>query len=886
MKLHRLRVEHVRGIEQAEVRFDDGVTIIEAPNESGKTTLFDAFELLLQEKATSRKQVIRDLAPAGSDVGSLVEAELTLGSTHVTVRKQFNRAQMTELMQHAPVTRQFAGEEAHNHLQTLLEEHTDLALFHALWLRQGGELDGLGDLTLSEQLAERLDASAGGSGEVADDSLQERILAEFRKYFTDTGRPKQDPLGDADQQCAQIDAQVEQLEADGDALTKLSEQFAFAEAAQQRVRGEIVELEPQVAQHRERRQRIDALRRDLKHAELRRETAAQTLHRANEDRQAREKLVADVDALQQKRNKAADEQQQISDQLTYSDEQQGEAAKLLEVAKQEENEARAVARAARFAANLEAGKAQLVELREQERRVNKALDEGEAAASFLAANPLTDAQHTAIRDAAADLRMFETLLDEAAPTVAVHADGAREIVVDGQPVAVSSRKLTRHVPDELTVTVDEVHLTFRAGASLAERHAEVERARRKLLAACEEVGVKDAAGADELASKREAYARIVDDRDAILTRELRGRTREQLSDEIRRIDAQNDHLADQIDTVGQDSQLELLADRPVGSAETVEACVEAAEAARVKVQRRQDEYDLADQKLQRLRNTATKMRTDAEHVQLQLDQSHERLQQLRKELDDAALADQIVQAQKDFSKHSDAFEDVQTELEQHQPSEVELLADNAEQRLERMKRERDEQREQAQRLRGIIEGKGGLGIGEKLDQARAEQSRIHEYRRSLNARAAAAAVLKEAFEVARDQAYAAYREPLRQRIVQAGKLVFGQDFEVELDEKLSVANRTLGGASLELDKLSAGAREQLSILTAIAVADLAGDDGVPVVLDDTLGHSDPTRLERVGALLGQVRGPQIIVLTCVGSRFRIGDANVVRLAEQPLTTAS
>jgi hypothetical protein len=153
----------------------------------------------------------------------------------------------------------------------------------------------------------------------------------------------------------------------------------------------------------------------------------------------------------------------------------------------------------------------------------------------------------------------------------------------------------------------------------------------------------------------------------------------------------------------------------------------------------------------------------------------------------------------------------------------------------------------------------------------------------LRRRARAAATLRQALEDARDAAYAAYREPLRDRIVRAGRVVFGASLDVTLDDELRVVERHLGGTTLPWDQLSAGAREQLSILTAIAAADLAGageDGGVPLVLDDALGFTDPERLERLCAVLGRVRGPQVIVLTCVGDRFRaIGDATVVRLRD-------
>ena len=82
--------------------------------------------------------------------------------------------------------------------------------------------------------------------------------------------------------------------------------------------------------------------------------------------------------------------------------------------------------------------------------------------------------------------------------------------------------------------------------------------------------------------------------------------------------------------------------------------------------------------------------------------------------------------------------------------------------------------------------------------------------------------------------------------------------------------------------MSAGAQEQLGILARLAAARLvAQEEGVPLILDDTLGYADPARLATMGAALALAgRDTQIIVLTCSPDRYQqVGSADVVRLAE-------
>ena len=83
------------------------------------------------------------------------------------------------------------------------------------------------------------------------------------------------------------------------------------------------------------------------------------------------------------------------------------------------------------------------------------------------------------------------------------------------------------------------------------------------------------------------------------------------------------------------------------------------------------------------------------------------------------------------------------------------------------------------------------------------------------------------------------------------------------------------GASLKSQRFLVGSAARLA--AALTVAE---DGGVPVILDGTLGNTDPERLRSMGAVLGRVaESCQILILTCSPERFRsLGDVRVVRLA--------
>ena len=60
---------------------------------------------------------------------------------------------------------------------------------------------------------------------------------------------------------------------------------------------------------------------------------------------------------------------------------------------------------------------------------------------------------------------------------------------------------------------------------------------------------------------------------------------------------------------------------------------------------------------------------------------------------------------------------------------------------------------------------------------------------------------------------------------------------------------------------------------------VADEGGMPLIMDDALGYSDPERLRLMGAVLARAaKVCQIVVFTCYPDRYaNIGDAAIVSL---------
>ncbi len=878
MRIHRLAVEHVRGLERAEVRFAErGVTVIEAPNETGKTTLFDALDVVLNEKHGTTKQHVRALQPHGRDVASTIEAELTLGPHHLTIRKRFHRDRLTELLVHTPSPRQLSGTEAHDELRRLLEEHTDLALLEALRFRQGRSLDPIA-LAGSHALARQLDASAGGAGNPHDDALYERIVATCSRYFTERTGKETRLLTDADAAAEQAEAEVSRLEALEAKLTAAGTRSREVAVERRRLGERRDELAPELVARRdaarqvaELRGRCDAARAELRRAESERDAAA----RAESERQ---QLVEEVDEAAAAEADTEAELARAEQALAPLEEALARLDARLAAASDDAARARQQHETARAAADLARAREALARAEASRQRVDHAIEEARAAEATLASSLYTEDRHARVRAAAEGVRLAEAQLGAAAPRVIVRA--RRDVEVDagdGPELLAAGDELEHPVPERRSVVVaDLAEIEVVAGTSLAERQRALREAEAELVAACEELGVRDADAAEALAEGIRAAEESIRARDEVLARELDGGSRDALDGTIRQLEDRVASLRERLRTQVSDDAVD-----PGELPDPV--ALEAAEAeAREVVASLEVERRARSGELESLRERVVAARTARDGARVQHERLSTRLARARTEADEASLAAALAAADETVREAARSVAEGEEALRELDADGVDALVETAESQFEHVREQLARLQEETASLAAVIEVHGGEGIGEASQAAGSELVRRRGERDALRRRAAAARALKETFDHARDEAYAAYRAPLRERIVAAGRLVFGDDLDVELDQELAITSRTLRGVTLDFDQLSAGAREQLAILTALAAADLAGDDGVPLVLDDTLGYTDPGRLERLGAVLGRLRGPQVVVLTCVAMRFEaIPGATVVRLTPTP-----
>ncbi|MGW0162492.1 AAA family ATPase [Mycobacterium sp. NPDC003323] len=870
MKLHRLVLTNYRGVAHREIEFPErGVVVISGANEIGKSSMIEALDLLLTVKDRSSKKEVKAVKPTHADVGAEVLAEISTGPYRFIYRKRFHKRAETALTELAPARRQLTGDEAHDRVLAILDETVDTALWQAQRVLQSSATAPV-DLSGCDALSRALDVAAGSSDGApdcgdTDPLLIDKIEREYLSYFTATGRP------------------TGIWAAAGARLRAADESVTERTAALQQV-------EQAIARHAALTGQLSMLAEQVQAAEARCTTAEEAAAVVDELARARDtaKVVAEAAAAthtaalaavteRRRLRIAADERSTaVAELVTIAAESaraHGLARKVVEAAESDAEQALVTATAA--AAAVESARAEVAALvaRDEAARLTAHIAKLDAASAELAdierelaANPMTDALLKQIDAASrsveraagrAELASARMELVALADIQLRSADTTTDLSA-GQDWAISVAEPTAvEVPGVLRARVVP-------GVDALQTHAELEAAQHDLAQVLAQAAVADVEAAHALDTRRRELCTARDTLRATVAAITGAETAAQLR--ARHVELTADQAVVTGDTgaartalaqavaahTAATEQADTL--RKVAAAATAK-CNDAAVAAgvlREKLEAAQSEHDAATHRL-----AAARLVAADDQLSLQVEADAERLARASAELTrlDAELA----------AAHPDA---VQAEL---------AAATTAVQRLHA---ERDAAAMALTEVSAALKLYGSEGRRGALDDAEAEREHAHgEYLR-VGRRARAAAMLRTVMLRHRESARLRYVEPFRSEIERLGRIVFGVDFEVDIDTDLTIRSRTLDGTTVGYESLSGGAKEQIGIVARLACASLvAKEDTVPVVIDDALGFTDPDRLTRMAEVFDSVGGDgQVIVLTCSPDRYAgIGGAQLIEL---------
>ena len=867
MRLHSIRLIDYRAITDATVDFSSGVTIVEGPNEVGKSSIHQAITQLREDKDSSRKASVKDTQPVGSDVGPQVSLHLSTGDFEVRYSKRWIKQPFTELSILKPVPEQLSGNEAHERFLAILDETVDVDLLDALDVAQGRSLD---QASLAEIKA--LHGALGDAGEEpADhDAFLDRVETEYLRFFTAKGKETGE-LRRLTEELPAADEQYRELKARSADMDALVDRHARATDRLKNVRTQLESAAIEREDAEKAVQAVSGLKTALDRALERAGAAQRERQRAEETRDRRRALITETTTAE-KAVKAADEAlEKVTAAQQEKDSSLDEAQKGLEarqaelVSAQEEAKATSADLArARARKEVDALRKRLVDIREQERRAAEAK-------ATIGSISVTAKDVDKLGGLFTELRIAQNAKTAAAAQIIARRLGDTAVSIDGVDVPKDSAEEFA-VTTDLQIHIDSVvDITVRPGQSPAELDRELESAQTRLDAELDRLDVTTLEQARERSEVRTDAEAVLAEATSTLRVLIGDDDRDGLDAALTRAEHVAGDAADSSKSAASIDELEARVESTTAAVDDASAKVETARTTLERIRADRDEARVA----------AVRAQSTREQAATTLQNLSTRLSTDREANSDESLDETLTAAAATLTQLEDEAAAARSEYDAADPETLEMRLQNALQLVESKQKQQEKDRQEVDQLSALIDDRAAEGIYDKLKAAEQNLESIRSKLARMQRQANAIKLLRDTVLTHKEEAQRRYVAPFKEAIEKLGRVIFGQGLSVEISENLEIVSRTLNGRTVAFDALSGGTKEQLALIGRLAVATLVdADAGAPVILDDAFGFSDEQRLAALNVILGNVgRKAQVILLTCQPDRFSsIGGAETVSLS--------
>lgn len=871
MKISALRMFNVKRFSGRGVAIegiDDGVNVLCAANEFGKSTSFEALHALFFQPHSSVSGDVRKLRPY-SGGNPLVEAEISTGEGRFRITKQYHGGRSARVTDLATGQLVAQADEAENFITGLVKGGT-AGPAGLLWVRQG--VTGIERRSKSEEDGERevrrtlLESVQGEVEVVTGGRRMTEILAATQEALaglvTATGRPRAggryvNAIEDRDRLI------VEEQKLSGEVVL-LHEALEKRALATRR----LAELD-RADDRQERHKAIEtaqaafdaakAQSEKLRTAEAELELALERRGIAERDLLAFRTALEKAGDLHEKLLAADERRRQALDKRRESGEAIAKATAEAEAAEAGEKEARDLL--ARLDAALRAREAserlaEMTQRLDDAEAARTALEQGEAKLALLKIPASSIDELQSLEVELAKLRAVE---DAARSSVSVDydADAVGLVTMNGAALS-GGEERTYDGQARLSVPgIGTIALRSNRPAPSDDRLEQAQAKRRSLLGSM---------GVDDLAAARAQQVQA--QRMEAELGELRGRLSQLAPEGLSKLREE----AAARDAVDIDA-LELKED-PVQVRASLAQAEERLKAAKLVLRETEPLRGSADDAFIAAETALASLNADRAQVDSVLGPAEER----------EAREQDLMKALDDWDR---SRADAEEHVERLRAATVDL--DFAEAALKRA-RSVDEAAEKEMHL--LRETVAGLNAEIRTRSDEAVEEKWRETTEALSAAATRVVAFEKevailqrlvsALEAARSEARELYLKPVMTELTPLLGLLF-DDVSITFDDKslLPQAIRR-NGQEEDIDRLSGGMREQLSVLTRLAFARLLARDGrpAPVILDDALVYSDDDRIEKMfDALHRQSRDQQIIVFSCRQRAFQRLGGNVLRMTD-------
>ena len=531
-----MQLRNYRGVVKSDVSFSqNGVTIVEGPNEVGKTAISEGLQLAIDLLDSSKNAQVKAVQPVGRDVGPEVEISLSSGNYELVYRKRWLRQPETTLEVISPHRESLTGREAHNRLKAILAETLDEGLWRALRIEQGTKLM-LPNFDLPS-MGRALDRAAGGDlATDREETLWTRISEEYGRYWTATGQVRgerkssEQSVQEARDRIAGLTRQLQEIESDAAQMSWLiDESTRLSETMKECEKGE-----------RELDQRWNAM--DRLRSEVERLAAIHSAAEAQRDGasnvwQRRQNLIATLDTSTRDLAALEAEAKDAVPGLAAAMRRSEDAIAALKDADAAMREAEGRLRRAIADRDYLRQLIEVDQLKERHDRYLAAEQTLKQAEAYLESARVDDEVAKQIEEAYIEDERAKSAAGSAAASVEVTALRDMTVEVGDEIVELAVNEVNRTlVEDEVVLTIPNVaRMRVSAGPEskgLADQRRKTQETYRHL---CQGVGVADATEARRAAQERQDAQRNKEESLKAIDRELRDLTPDVLLGKVKNL---------------------------------------------------------------------------------------------------------------------------------------------------------------------------------------------------------------------------------------------------------------------------------------------------------------------------------------------------------------
>lgn len=857
MKLRSIRLNNVRRFtEPVEITgIGPGLNVLSAPNENGKSTLFDALHALFFFDAKSWKQKeAATLAPhAGGNPE--VSAQIEVDGEVFKISKTFTKtASKGEVTVHRDGHLFKQADAAEVWIRDLIKSPKDGGPAGLLWVRQG--LTTLHAHKDDDTLTARRGLLSSVAGEIEDvtggrkmEAIRAALKVDLERYVTKTGKVSSNGLlGQARNAVEALSTVRTQLETQVNGLrTKLSDRRNL-------VAEQTVLKDPETVKQQETK--LHAANADLEAAEAHAAKHSAALSHVASIELALEGNRVRLTSLRERLREcdnASEEMRKTSDALKEHSKGLNAVAQELERAQTQETDTRAVSTKARAA--LDAVLATEADRQDVARR--KELSVRLKDAQALTVQAANARKSVAAAPSRADMAVLEDawrdydLLDRAnnASAAAITLDCA---LGQTDRITLNDMALPQGVrtplPQGGTIKISGIGSIQIHPAELGEAKA-LGKARAHFDQALLALAFDTLEHARKAARTRDEAQENLDRYEA----QLKIAAPEGIDTLLTKIASLPEHVA--ADDVDLPSRTD--AETAVGQAQ------EAHQSALVKLESAQARH-------RTVQDSVLRAQVTRDHAQTRSERAYAAIE----DVDAARTQITTLQAtgddlQNDFNQAAAAVEELSKdapdlEFAKASATRARGVAEQTRARLHEIDKG-------LARLEALIDHEAGLAVEEQLAETEGRLSTAKSHEADVLRELKVLQRLDAALAAAQADAHEAYIGPIIQELRPLLRMVLpGAELKLDADTVLPTGLVRPEGED-SYDQLSGGTQEQIALLVRLAFARLLANAGTPapIILDDAIVYTDDDRIERMfDALTKQASDQQIIVLSCRQKVFR------------------